>query len=241
MAVRDAPVPDDPHRVQFLLDRLRSDLPTPPVLLGALVGLALEIGQPEGLGDRLGTKDAKEVLAVEAFGRDRVRLFGPFGERFPVKGEQVVEGQRLLDEGFVIPPPVRQDEVARLGVWRHFESALLQQPDDVLNTAQDALGYSFIPSLDRPLELTSTVVETDAKATRRLIKFQKRHDVQPPARAGPTSPRIVAPRVGDSHQCRPQASPRFRQISVRKTTRGCVNLTQPLVVPNSCESGRYRT
>ena len=80
------------------------------------------------------------MLAVEAFGRDRVRLLGPFGERFSVKGEQVVEGQRRLDKGFAVPPTVRQDEMARLGVWRHFEPALLQQPDDVLNTAIGAQG-----------------------------------------------------------------------------------------------------
>src|SRR5262249_3103388 len=47
----------------------------------------------------------------------------------------------------------------------------------------------------------------------------------------------VAPRAGDSHQCRPQASPRFRQISVRNATRACVVLTQALVVVRVVKMG----
>jgi hypothetical protein len=55
------------------------------------------------------------------------------------------------------------------------------QPGEVVDVRP--LGYSFIPCLDGPLELTTPEVETDSIATRRLIKFQKSHDVQCPARA----------------------------------------------------------
>jgi hypothetical protein len=140
VAAGDGPVPDDPKRIQFLLDGLGPNFAPLPFLLRTLVAVALHVRHADRLDWNTLAEDSTQMLAVEALCRQRVRFLAPFRDCSLVHFDELVKPEDLRKNWFPGRLSVRQDEHNRIGAGWYLQAAILHQPKGFLNPRPDTIG-----------------------------------------------------------------------------------------------------
>jgi hypothetical protein len=163
------PVPNQPKRSQFLLDRVGPNRLPAPRFLQSFLDVTLNVVPLDCLGNSVGSDVSQKVFDVSCLPLERGGLFSTCRELFLIDLEQIIQ---TVDDGrrrFSIPFTVRQYKCAGIRIGGDFKTPAGEESQCLFDSTADRFGLLPVASCERAIIWLSTVTESDAVATRMSI------------------------------------------------------------------------